>query len=95
MSEANEFKHESLQDCESIVKYLQAIGDGFARGNLSLANGGDGMRLEPSGLLRLDLKAKRKDGRIKFSLKISWKEQEEAPGVDAHPLRIEHGKDAE
>jgi amphi-Trp domain-containing protein len=93
MSEANEFKHESLQDCDSIVKYLQAIGDGFSKGNLSLANGGEGMRLEPSGLLRLDLKAKRKDGRIKLSLKISWKEPEETPEVDAHPLKIEHRKD--
>lgn len=92
MAEANEFKHESLQDSQSIVRYLRAICDGFEKGQLNLANGGDGMSLEPSGLLKLDLKAKRKDGRIKLSLKISWKEAEELPEPDEHPLRIEPKK---
>ena len=90
----NEFKHESLQDCQSIVKYLEAIKDGFERGKLTLANGDNReMILEPAGLLNLELKARHKDGRYKLSLKINWKEKEETPDVDTKPLTIEAIRD--
>ncbi|MCB2231166.1 amphi-Trp domain-containing protein [bacterium] len=93
-TETDEFKHESLQDCESIVKYLSAISDGFQNGQLMLANGDDReMVIRPTGLLKLDLKARRKDGRIKLSVKVSWKEQGPQEEIDATPLTIAHGND--
>jgi len=78
----NEFKHESLQDSESIVKYLQAIGEGFTNGHLRLANGDSPIVLEPSGMLKFDVRAKRKDGRMKLVLKITWSEEEEEAPVE-------------
>jgi len=91
---SNEFKHESLQDNQSIVKYLEAIKDGFENGKLTLANGDSReMVLEPAGLLNLELKARSKDGRYKLSFKISWKEKEETPEVDTKPLTIEAMRD--
>ncbi|MBD3403903.1 amphi-Trp domain-containing protein [candidate division GN15 bacterium] len=93
-SEETEFKHESLQDCDTIVKYLNAIGEGFQSGHLTLANGdGREMEVRPSGLLKLDLKARRKDGRIKLSLKVTWKEQEMPDDIDSTPLTIEPKRD--
>jgi amphi-Trp domain-containing protein len=89
MSGSNDdFKHESLQDCESIVKYLQAISEGLQNGHLVLANGESPIELRPHGLLKLDLKARRKDGRMKLSFKISWKEHELPKEGEATPLII-------
>ncbi len=71
---AEEFKHESLQDKESIVQYFNAISEGFSKGKLAFANREKQIIFEPKGLLKLDVKAKRKSDKIKFSLKVSWKE---------------------
>jgi amphi-Trp domain-containing protein len=87
-SDNNDFKHESLQDCDTIVKYLNAISEGFRQGHLVLANGDAPIVLEPDGLLKLDLKAKKKDGRYKLSMKISWKEKEQVESKDDKPLII-------
>jgi amphi-Trp domain-containing protein len=91
--QTGEFKHESLQDRETIVKYLNAISEGIRNGHLVLANGDEPIMLEPSGLLRLDLKAKRKEGLMKLSLKISWKEEEEVPNLETKPLIIGHNRE--
>ena len=91
--ESGEFRHESLQDCESIVKYLKALTEGFENGHLALANGGDPIVLEPRGLLNLDLKARRKDNHIKLSIKVSWKEEDLSEKIDAKPLVIDSQKD--
>jgi amphi-Trp domain-containing protein len=91
--ESGEFRHESLQDCQSIVKYLKAITQGFESGHLALANGGEPIVLEPKGLLRLDLKARRKEDRIKLSIKVTWKEDEASEEVDTKPLVIDSQKD--
>jgi amphi-Trp domain-containing protein len=92
-SQNNEFKHESLQDSQTIVKYINALAEGFSSGRLALGNNGNPIVLEPTGMLKLDLKAKRKDGRMKLSVKISWKEEdEEKKQIDSKPLVIESQK---
>ncbi len=70
-----EFKHESLQDKESIVEYFTALSEGFSKGRLAFANKEKQIIFEPKGLLKLDVKAKRKNDKVKFSLKVSWKEE--------------------
>jgi len=90
--EPGEFRHESLQDCESIVKYLKALMEGFESGHLQLANGGEPIVLEPTGLLKLDLKARRKDDRNKLSIKVSWKDEDISEQIDANPLVIDSHK---
>lgn len=89
-SSNDEFRHESLHDSETIVKYLTAISDGIQSGHLVLGNNGNPMVLEPNGILKLDLKARRKDGRLKLSFKISWKEPDESAKAKTRPLVIEH-----
>jgi amphi-Trp domain-containing protein len=70
----DEFKHDSLQDRESIVRYLEALVNGFRTGKLYFASGKQELVLRPQGLLHLGLQVKRKDDQNKVSLKISWRQ---------------------
>ncbi len=69
-----EFEHESLQDRESIVRYLNALSQGIASGQLTLGTREENLVLHPGGLLKLSVKARGKADRTKLVFKISWKE---------------------
>ncbi len=85
MAQANdEFKYESLQDRETIVKYLNALKDGFIKGKISLGNKEKKIVLEPKGLLSLEVRAKKKNDRVKIALKVSWK-----TGTEENILKID------
>jgi|GEM_PF-816720 len=71
----SEFDHDSLQDSESIGQYLDALAKGFDAGQLLFCAGKTEMLLRPQGLLKFTVNAKRKDGQVKLSLDVSWKER--------------------
>ncbi|MBK8261308.1 MAG: amphi-Trp domain-containing protein [Nannocystis sp.] len=73
----DEFRHESLEDRHSIAKYLTALAEAFANGNLTFRHDGQRISLEPAGLLKFDVKAARKRGAVKVSLRLHWQEEEE------------------
>ncbi len=73
---SEEFKHESLQDCASIARYLQALQEGLAKGHLELVSDEQTVILDPNGLVELEIRAKRKGNRRKFSLKLSWRDDD-------------------
>jgi amphi-Trp domain-containing protein len=75
MSSIDEFKHESLQDRESISKYLKTLTDGFQASELIFRNDVEQIILNPEGMIQMELKAKRKDKKVKLSLKLEWKER--------------------
>ncbi len=87
MAPKNEFKHESIQDTESIVSYLQALCEGFQNKRLVLSSDEEQIVLEPQGLLKLAVRVKRKSGQNKFSFSLDWTESPEEEKVA--PLRIE------
>ncbi|MFH1061222.1 MAG: amphi-Trp domain-containing protein [Pseudomonadota bacterium] len=94
MSSSNEsFKHESLQDCDSIIKYIDALSEGFSQGALLFMSDGKRVVLKPQGLIKLEIEAKRKDDQIKLALKFRWTE-EEGSGNDLtmKPLVISSGE---
>lgn len=81
MSSSNDsFKHESLQDCDSITKYFNALSEGFCGGTLSLSTDSKRLLLKPHGLIRLEVEAKRKEGQVKLTLQFRW--NEETPGAE-------------
>lgn len=91
MAQDEEFKHESVQDAASVVRYLRALVDGFENGRLEFGADGRTIELRPQGLLDLEIRAKRKSGRVKVGLKFSWREDKEkdgAGGASAEPLTI-------
>jgi amphi-Trp domain-containing protein len=68
------FEYESIQDSETIVKYLDALARGFESNRLLFCAGKKELILKPVGLLGFSVKVKRKDGQVKVDLRISWKE---------------------
>lgn len=83
---AGSFHHESLQDSASIAAYLAALQEGFESGTLTLSDASGVMELEPTGLLRFEVRAQRNRERVKMTLRLSWKT--DVPSADTGPLRI-------
>lgn len=74
----DKFEHESVQDPESIVKYLTELGEGFKNNALTLGSNESQIVLEPKGMLKFRIEAKRKKDKGKLELSISWREEEAA-----------------
>lgn len=80
MSSEDDFRHESVQDRNSIVRYLRAVTEGIEQGHLELGTADHMLTLAPEGLLELQVRAKRKGGRVKLALKLNWRERDEDEG---------------
>ena len=78
MATKTEFHHESMVDTQSVVKYLEALKEGFSKGGLKFGSEDRQVVLNPKGLLRLKISVDRKDNRIKFNMKVEWKEGKES-----------------
>lgn len=88
-SASDSFKHESLQDCDSILKYFNALGEGFCNGTLSFSTDSKRLVLKPRGLIRLEVEAKRKGEQVKVNLTFRWSEERAGAGEAAEePLTI-------
>ena len=70
------FKHESLQDTETIRELLKAITKGIAKGKLSLSDEDDEMIMEPEGLLNIKLSASQEENRNRLAIRISWQTED-------------------
>ncbi len=77
-----EFKHESLQDVPAVVQYLKAVTRGLEDGSLRLAIDDRELLLEPHGMVRFRLEAKRGKDRARLVLKLAWRD-----GTDADTAR--------
>lgn len=73
------FRHESLQDGESIKSMLKAIADGIRKGKLVISDEDDKIVLHPEGLLHLRVKASQDEGRHQIGIRISWLVEDEKP----------------
>jgi amphi-Trp domain-containing protein len=71
------FRHESLQDRESIQAILKAITQGVAKGKLTLSDEEDEMVLNPDGLLQLKVTATQDTDRHRINLRITWQAESE------------------
>jgi amphi-Trp domain-containing protein len=87
MAKKRSFEHESLQDRESIVAYLEALTRGLRQGSLKLSDGKSALELAPEGLLTLSVRASQKRNRSRLDLRISWTENDGEP--DPGDLKIE------
>lgn len=68
------FEHESVQNAAALAKYLHHIAEGLAGGGLSFASDGEELRMNPNGMIKFEMEAKRKGSSGKLKIKLSWKE---------------------
>ena len=83
MSDDSRFEYDSIQDVQSIRKFLQTLNKGFENGKIVLSSDKDEVVLRPQNLLKFAIKAKKKGNKCKLSLKMSWKEVKIADSLDA------------
>ncbi len=69
------FKHVSMQDSQSIIRYLEALAGGFKQGALLFSTDNKQLVLKPQGLIKLEVEAKRKDQQLKLNIKLRWNEE--------------------
>lgn len=92
MGKKHAFEHESLQDRESIVAYLEALTAGLRAGRIHLSQGETELELHPTGLLTLSVRAARKRERTRLDLRVSWRAGETS-SEEGEALRIEGGSE--
>lgn len=94
MGDKKEFRHESLQDPQSVAQYLGAIQRGLASGKLSLRDSGGEIHLEPGELIRLAVKASRRRDEVGLTLRLRWKAKDLAAPAEGGVLEIVDDDDA-
>ncbi len=68
----NSFRHESLQDSETIQEILKSITKGIANGKLSFSDEDGEIVMQPEGLLNLKVTATQDDSRNRLNIRITW-----------------------
>ena len=74
MSDLERFEHESIQDKHSIQQFFNTLLDGIEKGRIILSAEKDQALLTPAELIRFSIKAKKKSGKSKLSIKLTWKD---------------------
>ena len=74
MSELERFEHESIQDKQSIQQFFVTLVNGIEKGRIILSAENDQALLTPTELIRLSIKTKKKSGKSKLSIKLTWKD---------------------
>jgi len=74
-SKKNSFRHESLQNRDSIQAILQALTEGIAKGKVSFSDDDDSISMAPEGLLNLKLNVSQEDSRNRINLRITWEDK--------------------
>jgi amphi-Trp domain-containing protein len=77
MSQDDKFEFESVQDCQTIQKYLQALREGFEQGRIVLNSDGAEICMHPGGFMKFEVAVKKKGWRTSWPSRVSWKDKTE------------------
>lgn len=69
------FEHESIEDVDSVIKYLETIVSGLKKGHITFGNNKKTVNLTPTGLLKLKINVGNTDKKAKVGINIEWKEK--------------------
>lgn len=72
------FRHESMQDADSIRDILKAISSGFGKGRITFSDEDDEMIMDPRGLLHMRIKAGQEGDRDQLSIRVSWQRNDKS-----------------
>ena len=89
MADEKRFEFESMVDPDTIRSFLESLIDGFERATIYLSSEDSEITLHPEGLLKFQVKAKRKRAEEnQLMLKVSWKEQKQETSGKNKTIRI-------
>jgi amphi-Trp domain-containing protein len=74
MADLEKFEYESIQDKQSIRKFFDTLIEGIEKGRIILSAENDQTVLTPAELIRFVIKTKKKTGKSKITIKLSWKD---------------------
>jgi amphi-Trp domain-containing protein len=80
-----EFEFSTFAEPHIVAEYLESLASALRNGTVRLTSGGEEMYLTPEGAIELDVEAKKKEGKAKLVLKLSWEKKAE---MTAEPLLI-------
>jgi len=89
MTHDGKFEFDSVQDEKSIQAFLAALTEGFGKGRVVLRSDTEEITLTPGAMVNFGVKAKRKDGESKMTIKISWKDAKTAIATGDRAIRVE------
>lgn len=89
MAHDGKFEFDSVQDEKSIQAFLAALAEGFGKGKVTLVSEGEEIVLSPSPLMGFSVKAKRKDGESKLTIKVAWKDSQGRIAAQERSIKVE------
>ena len=72
---------EEVMTREKVADLLRKVSEGLRSGSVELQDDEETLTLVPSDILAVEIGAKQKKDKSKFSLEVSWRCQEMAKGV--------------
>jgi amphi-Trp domain-containing protein len=82
------FEYESLHDPQSVADYIKAIRKGIAARSIRFTSGDDEMEMQPSDLLTLSVRARKKGGENQIIIKLLWKDKSVSGDSDKNKLSV-------
>lgn len=82
----NSFRHDSLQDKETIQDLLKAITKGIGKGKITFSDDTGEIVMQPEGLLDLKITARQDDSKHRLNIRITWQTEEKK---SSKKLRVE------
>ena len=77
MKQSTRFRHESLQDAESVQTLLGALVEGVGKGKIVLEDEDGTMVMKPKGLANLKISASQDDKKHRLYVRLTWYESTE------------------
>ncbi|WP_404306943.1 amphi-Trp domain-containing protein [Neorhodopirellula lusitana] len=77
MKQTTRFRHESLQDSDSVKTLLNSLVDGIAKGKIALEDEDGTMVIKPKGLSNLKITASQDEKKSRISIRLTWYEDTE------------------
>lgn len=77
MNQNTRFRHESLQDKESVGRLLKALISGISKGKIVLEDEDGTMLMEPKGLTNLKISASQDANKDRINIRLTWQADRE------------------
>ncbi|MDR2405223.1 MAG: amphi-Trp domain-containing protein [Deltaproteobacteria bacterium] len=76
---SNNFHYNFVTDPQDVVRYLEALIEGFKGGALDFSSPGHAVHLELPEILKMSIETSNRKGRVKVSLNLTWPENPKDP----------------